>query len=197
MQTFTVIPNIKELSGYQVLERGESVISKAIIKHMRIYARQHGYEPVDASHMETLIWDERKKVLVTTGAREKGPEITPVDEYYTKGHQLILLEPVVPFTYDDNIIALAYAEMIDDRKYQYRGLIDWITEIKTFGLIKPYRKGDITLYCYEQNGRICKIVKRWPGTAVNGIKSWNLDKGVSIYHHLRNPYYKTSNGIIQ
>ena len=188
----TTIPNYKELSGFQVFEEGEAFLSRRIMEHMKEYARQNGYEYLPYSHAETLLWDEKLRQLFTVGAREKGVEITPVEQYYTHGHNLMLMEPVRPFDYIDNRIAMAYARSIEDHKYQKLNFISWVNEIKSFGLIKLYRKGDITVYCYELNGRISKIVERWPDG-----KQWNLDKGVIIYHLAHNPHYRVNSGILK
>ena len=187
----TTIPNFKELSGFQVYEQGEKFLSKQIIKHMKEYARQKGCDYLPYSHAETLIWDERLQHLFTIGARAEGVEITPVEEYYTHGHNLMLMEPVRPFDYIDNRIAMAYARSIDDHKYQKSNFISWINEIKSFGLIKSYRPGDITVYCYELDARVSRIVERWPQG-----KEWDINKGISIYHLRDNPNYKVNGGFL-
>lgn len=182
MKTVTSIPNDPRYSGCIVLEQGTGFLSKQIILHMKLWAKMKKKEPLPFSHAEFLIYYEGH--LHTAGAREKGLEISRVEDYYTHGHNLLVLFPVIPLNYRENDYMRIFLWSIDDHKYQYTNFLSWIHYIKTFGRQWIGERGDKNLYCYELAARCANRMNRWP-------KGKSLDI-VSIYDLVENNYYTTA-----
>ena len=111
------IPNIKELNGARVLERGTKFLAKQIILHMQILALYKKVKPLRYSHAETLIWSDARNQLYTIGSRKDGAREIKVQDYYTKGHELRVLIPRVPLTRQQTIDLWQYQLTIKDNPY--------------------------------------------------------------------------------
>ena len=179
------IPNIKELNGARVLERGTSFIAKQIIMHMVIYAFIKRIKPLKDSHGETLVWKEAHQQLYTIGARQNNNHAIPVQVYYTKGHKLRVLVPRVPLTEQQTNAIWEYYETIKDNPYQFGNFAAWITYLKSG--IWLGRQGDQRNYCFELVAKISKLVGYW-------LRGKDTDR-VSIYDiGYEDEWYVLTNG---
>lgn len=172
-----IITNDKKFDGAIVLEKGTSVLAKLIIFHMGLYAFFKKLKPVKYSHAETLIWNYKENQLYTVGAREKGTELSKIEDYYDF-HEIKVLLPIKPLTEKENASLWKYYDEVKDNKYQTFNFLAWIFYLRTFIWISI--KGDKRNYCYELAARFSDKIKRWKG---------NLDR-VSIYDLALNKNYK-------
>lgn len=180
MKIVTSIPNDSNLSGCIVLERGTKFISKQIMLHMAVYALLTGRKPLQMSHAETLIWNDKEQQMYTVGARHDGSKLLKVQDYYNQGHKLIILKPNKPVPDDMSGLLWNYAETLKYTKYQTGVFISWITYLKT-GIWKS-TAGDQANYCYELAARFSFILDLW----------WHyksLDGPISLYDLFENPNY--------
>lgn len=167
-----MIPNDKSLSGSIVLERGTSFLSKQIILHMAIYARQTGRKPLKFSHAECLVWNYSDSTLYTIGARAKGTERTKVQDYYY-GQEILILKPKKELTITENFQLRDYYLSVDASKYQYGNFIAWISFLKRGWWLS--KSGDRRVYCYELAARFANAIGRWPkGKGLDMVTSYDL-----------------------
>ena len=152
------IPNDPSLSGAVVFERGTKLLARLIIKWMARYAKRRGLKPLPFSHMETLVWDDHNKILYTIGARKSGAEITPAELYYGE-HDIMILKPKYPLCEVDNGTLWVFFTEIDDTKYQFGKLLDWVFYI-LYGW-KLGKQGARKNVCYELAARFSDVIKLW------------------------------------
>lgn len=172
------IPNLPELSGSIVLERGTSFLSKQIILHMKLYAKMTGRKPLPYSHAETLLW-HYAGVLYTSGERADGTELTRVSDYY-HGQDILILKPKISLTQRENHELWRFYQTTDFAPYQKGNFLSWITYLKTGWWLSS--KGAKKNYCYELAARFSHTIGRWP-------EGKSLDM-VSIYDLYENENYE-------
>lgn len=167
--------------GSIILVKSKGFIPAQIRKHMAIWAKMTGREPLPWNHAETIV--RYRGHLVSMGARANGAEITPLDEYLKTHPDYIILEPVKELTENELVRLEMYCEHIcfkDKRPYQNFMFLAWVHKIKTWGLMQWGNKTDKRVYCYELAARCCQLLDRWPGDI-------NL---ISVYELYENPNFK-------
>lgn len=178
----TIVPNEKWLSGAQVYIRGEGIVPDQVALHNRLMAKRLNKPWIDYTHSETLYWDEDENQLYTFGAREKGAERSRVQDYYNKGHKIMIKLPVVPLYRDDNYALKEFFIKMDPTKYQHIALLSWIADIKLLGHVpEKVFKNKRRNYCYKLTAKASKVIQRWPVDK-------STDK-VSIFDLNDNPLY--------
>lgn len=186
MKTIRSIPNDKRYSGCTVLERGTGYVSNEIARHNKMMAVAIGEQYVDFTHSEKLYWDEDDQQLYTFGARISGTEKSKVQDYYVHGNNILIRMPNEPLNDDDNKRLKAFFQKTDKHKYQFIALITWIHDIKFLGTLpKAFFKSKKRNYCYKLTAKADEVIFRWPAGK-------QTDK-VTIFDHVKNPYYHTFN----
>ena len=162
-----------------------AVISKGFLpdqirNFMAQYGRKIGLKYCyPYNHFEKVVTLDGK--LVSVGARAKGAEQTPLDEYLKQHPNHLILVPKVPLTRKEILNQESYAENIlygKHRKYQYGLLLAYVLWIKTN--IKWFAEGDKRIVCYENVARFDALVDR------RGAKDLDMP---TVYELIENKHF--------
>lgn len=170
-------PLDKRYSGSTVLERGTHWLSRQIIKHMELYAKQTHREPLSYSHAETLLWNEearyitlydkdkkpyqyflQEQTMYTVGSRGEGNMISPAREYYGDT-EILVMAPETPLTDLEIDAQWQHFISVSWKKYQKGNFLNFILYFKLAWFLGS--KKDIRDYCYELAAEMQMAANRW------------------------------------